>query len=161
MASSTTLPEQFKILGVIKPATDAAGRTGRYVSLKNCTKAWIIAYIDQGNAATIALTPKQASAVAGTGSKVLSSSVPIWANLDIAASDVQVRQTDATSFTTDAGVKEKQVIFQIDPATLDQANGFDCIGLTTGASNVANLTSALVVAEMTYAQATPPSASVD
>lgn len=159
--SSFTLPENCKVLGILKPATDAAGRTGRYVSLKNMHKAWIIAYIDQGNAATIALTPKQASAVAGTGSKVLANNVPIWSNLDIATSDVLVRQTDGTAYTTDAGVKEKQVIFQIDPASLDMANGFDCIALTTGASNVANLTSAVVVGEMRYAQATTPSATVD
>ena len=117
--------------------------------------------ITQGNAATIALTIEQASAVAGTGSKAITTTVPIWSNLDTAASDTLVRRTDAVSYTTDAGVKNKMVIFQIDPAQLDVANGFDCITVKTGASNVANLTGARYWLQSAYQQATPPAAITD
>lgn len=156
-----TLPEACNVVGILKPAADAAGRTSRYVSLKNALRAWIIVYIDQGNAATVLLSPKQASAVAGTGTKVLANVVPIWANNDVAAADALTRQTDAVNFTPDAAVKEKQVVFEIDPAQLDMAGGFDCIGITTGASNAANITSAIVVVESRYPGATPPSIAVD
>lgn len=155
------LAENVKTLGLLKPATDAAGRTGRWVTVKDALRAWIVAYIDQGNAATILLTPRQASAVAGTGSKVLTNNLQIWANLDLAASDALVRQTDAVNFTTDAGVKEKLVVFQIELAGLDLAGGFDCITLVTGASNVANLTSAGAYLESRYPQVTPPTAVTD
>jgi hypothetical protein len=37
------------------------------------------------------------------------------------------------------------VVFEIDPASLDVANGFDCVYLSTGASNAANITAALRV----------------
>jgi hypothetical protein len=40
-------------------------------------------------------------------------------------------------------VKEKLVVIEIDPATLDQANGFDCVKVATGASNAANITTVL------------------
>lgn len=155
------LPEQFKIVEAMPNATDAAGRTGDYVSLKNALMAYVFVDITQGNAAPIALTIEQASAVAGTGTKAITVTVPIWSNLDTAASDTLVRRTDAVSYTTDAGVKNKQVIFQIDPATLDQANGFDCITVKTGASNVANLTSASYWLQTRYPQATPPAAITD
>ena len=156
------IPEGCKPVPLLTPAADAAGRTSTvYPSLKNCKRAWIVAHIEQGNAATIALTPVQASAVAGTGTKVLTNAVPIWANQDCVASDTLVRQTDAANFTTSAAVKEKQVIFQIDPAAcmdIDNATTpFDCIGLTTGASNAANITEATLWCEMKYASATPPS----
>src|SRR5690606_16726774 len=95
LMSGFTLPEDCNVIGILKPATDAAGRTSRYVSLKNVLRAWIIAYIDQGNAATVLLSPKQATTVAGAGSKVLSNAVPIWANNDVAAADALTRQTDA------------------------------------------------------------------
>jgi len=162
MANKFTLPEEAKIVTCLAPAADAAGRTGAYVSLKNAFKAYIVAFITQGNAATILLTPLQASAVAGTGSKVLTANARIWADLDAATSDALARQTDALNFTTDAGVKNKIVVFEIDPASLDSANGFDCIGLSTGASNAANITSALfILTPLRYPAALPPSAVVD
>lgn len=157
----TTLPEKYKIVAALNPATDAAGRTGAYVSLKNVNVAFVVVHITQGNAATIALTIEQATAVAGTSSKAITASVPIWSNLDVSASDTLVRRTDAVSYTTDAGVKNKIVVFQIDPATLDIANGFDCIVVKTGASNVANITQAVYLLDERYQQATPPTAIAD
>lgn len=156
-----SLPEQVKIVNLLAPAADAAGRTSAYVSLKHALKAWIKVHINQGNAATILLTPLQASAVAGTGSKVLTVPQKIWSNLATAVSDTLVARTAAVSYTTDAGVALKQVIFEIDIASLDLANGFDCIGLSTGASNAANITAAELIAAIRYPAATPPSMVTD
>lgn len=147
-----SIPETAFPVDLLAPAADAGGRTSAiYPSLKNAHKAWIVVHITQGNAATIALTPVQGTAVAGTGSKVLTASVPIWANLDVAAASTQVKRTSAANYTTDAGVKNKIIVFEIDPAVcMDQANSFDCIGLTTGASNAANITSALLIIQPRY-----------
>jgi len=161
MGNLLCLPENLKIVELLAPATDAAGRTSDYASLKNALMAWIVLHITQGNAATIAITVEQSSAVAGTGHKAITNVVPIWSNLDCAASDTLVRRTDAVSYTTDAGVKHKQVIFQIDPAGLDVANGFDVISVITGASDVANLTSAQLYILERYQAATPPAAITD
>lgn len=161
MSTSFTLPEEAKVVGALKPAADAAGRNGRFVSLKNALKAFIILHIDQGNAATILISVTQASAVAGTGAKVITTA-RIWAAVDLSVSDALVRQADAANYTTDAGVKEKQVVIEIDPATLDVANGFDCIRVNTGASNAANITQAMyVLTPLRYPAATPPSVVVD
>jgi hypothetical protein len=159
--SCNTFVEEYKLVQLLQPATDAAGRTSAYVSLKFASFATIIVSIAQGNAATVAITIEQASAVAGTGSKVITNTVPIWSNLDTAATDTLVRRTAGVALTTDAGVKNKQVCFQIDPADLDIANGFDCICIKTGASNAANVTSAVIVLNDRYKQATPPSSILD
>lgn len=135
---------------LLNPAADAAGRTGDWVSLKNAIRAEIVVTITQGNAATILLTPLQASAVAGTGSKVLTVAVPIKVTLDCAATSVPAEQTKAVNYTTTADVAEKIVRFFVDPATLDIANGFDCITLSTGASNAANITQAMIIIEPRY-----------
>ncbi len=127
----------------LSPATDAAGRTGLYVTLKNSVWAYVVYYLDQGNAATIALTPQQAKDISGTGAKAIPA-VPIWLNNDMAASSVLVKQADAASFTTDATTKKKLVVFQIEPARLDINSGFITVAAQTGASNAANVTSALV-----------------
>jgi hypothetical protein len=157
-----TLPQDAKIVQILAPATDAAGRNGAAVSLKNYGRATIICHITQGNAATIALTLQQCTAVAGTSAKALTVNVPIWANLDTSTDDNLARVSDGVAYTTDAAVKNKIVAFQVDPSTLDLANGFDCLRITTGASNVANITQAIAILhDPRYAQTTPPSAVVD
>lgn len=139
-----------EVLPILDPAADAAGRSSRYISLKNFTgPVKLVAYINQGNAATVAITPLQASAVAGTGAKAIVAS-PIVTAQDLATTTVGVRQTAAASFTTSAALTAKRVEFIIDPASFDVAGGFDCIGFTTGASNVANITAGFVVATPRY-----------
>lgn len=155
------LAENAKLVESMAPATDAAGRTGDYVSLKDAERLFIVVHVTQGNAATVALTPYQATAVAGTGEKVISA-VPIWSNLDTATSDTLVKRTSAANYTTDAAVKNKIVVFQIDAASLDVSGGFDCVTVKTGASNVANITQAMyVLTGHRYQQDTPPAAITD
>ena len=113
------IPESVKPVRCLEPQTMAATATGDYVSLKNVDMAFIVAHLTQGNAATQRLSPYQATNVAAASEKVLSNVVPIWSNLDCAAADLLVKRTAAVSYTTDAGVKHKIVVFQIDPATLD------------------------------------------
>lgn len=155
------LPEDMKIVTALAPAADAAGRTGAYISLKNANRAFVVVNITQGNAATVQLNILQATAVAGTGAKTITNAVPIWADLDAAASDALARATDAVNYTTDAGVKNKVVVFLIDPTTLDINNGFDCIAVQTGASNVANITQAMYFVDAKFKQAIPLSVVVD
>lgn len=154
-----TNPEEIKFVEALCPAADAAGRTGDYVSLKNCAYVDVVAHIDQGAADTVALTIEQAKAVDGTDSTAITKTVPIWANEDCAAGDTMARQTDAVSFTTSAAIKHKVVRLRIDASKLD--DGYDCITIKTGASNVANITQAMYVMGVRYAQATPPSAITD
>jgi len=154
-----SIPESIAPYELLTPATDAAGRTGLYVSLANAQRAIIVFHVAQGNSGTVLITPLQASDMEGTGSKVLTNNCPIWANLDTATVDYPSRRTDAKNYTTDAGTKNKIVVFQIDPEMLDVANGFQSIGISTGASSASNLTSALVFLEQRYAQVVPPAAS--
>jgi len=136
-----SIPEKLTPYDLLAPAADAAGRTSAYLSLKGAVLAWIEVHINQGNAATVLLSPLQASAVAGTGSKAISAA-RIWTKLDEAFT-VFTKQTEATTYTTDAAVKKKIVIFELDPTKVfDVANDFDCIAVSTGASNAANITSA-------------------
>lgn len=156
------LSEKFKVVEALTPATDAAGRTGDYVSLKNAMKAIVLCQVAQGDANTVDFSINQAEAVAGTNSKALGDHARIWVQQDCANNDTLALQTSlGDNFTTNAGVKHKMVVFEVDPATLDTANGFDCITVITGASNVGNLTSAVYLLESTYPGATPPAAITD
>jgi hypothetical protein len=162
MSLSFHLVEGAKIVEGLPPAADAAGRAGDYVSLKDAARIFVVAHITQGNAATVALTLFQATAVAGTGEKAITNAVPIWSNLDTAATDTLVPRTPAVSYTTDAAVKNKVVVFQIDAASLDTNGGFDCFCAKTGASNAANITEIMYyLVGHRYGQVTPPAAITD
>jgi hypothetical protein len=156
-------PEMIHVVDVLTPAADAAGRNSDAVSLKNFNLAIVEASINQGNAATIALTLQQCTAVDGTGAKALTVNVPIFASQDVggASGDVLTRQTDGVAFTTSAALTRKTIRFVVDPATLDLAGGFDCLRVTTGASNAANITSARVILTPTYAQTPQTSARIN
>lgn len=156
--SQISLVENAKVVQVLQPATDAAGRTGAYINTALASKVSLIFHVTQGNAATILLSLLQATDAAGTGSKA-GPTVQIWSNLDCAASDTMVRRTDAATYTTDAGVKHKIVVFEFDASALDVANSFQYVTISTGASNAANLTEAkAVLVGIRYQQATPPTA---
>lgn len=144
------IPENIKPVQAIYPQTNAGAITGDYISCKNAQKVWVVANIQQGNAATMALTLEKATDVSGTGSTAITTAVPIWTNEDTATNDTLTRQTDAVSFTTSAAVKNKVVVFQVDPDTLGD---YDCLVLKCGASDAANIIGAEYLIESRYAPA--------
>lgn len=161
MADQISLVQSFPPVSLLPPAADAAGRTSSYRSLSNAQKAYVVARVNQGNAATVALSLMQAKDVAGTSAKAISAFLPIWLDNDTSVSDALVAQVAAASFTTDATTKDKIVVFEILPeAALDVTNGFKTIAITTGASNAANITSAELFVIRNYQGASAPSTYV-
>jgi len=65
-----TIPEKFKIVDASAgPVTTNGGVTCDYVSLKNVHRAWIVASFTQAVGHATGIDPKQATAVAGTGTR--------------------------------------------------------------------------------------------
>lgn len=159
MAATTSKAQNQPGVASLPPAADAAGRTGVYATAKNAHKVVMVFSINQGDAATVALSVNQAKDVSGTSAKALSI-VRWWASIDDTAvgGDILVRQTDGASYTTDAGLKPKRVYAEIDPGDLDMANGFVTLAPVTGASNAANITSCITEQyESRYSADQPPS----
>ena len=120
-----------------------------------------VARVNQGNAATVQISLLQAKDVSGTGSKAINA-VPIWLQNATATSDLNVAQSNGASFTTDATIADKIVMFEITPeVTLDMANGYKCLAVQTGASNVANVTEATLYVYGSYQQAVPISTYIN
>lgn len=160
--SLTCLPEQFKIVQAIQPRTSNAGITCDYVSLKNVQKAWILVEMTQAVGHATGIDPKQATAVAGTSAKAFTNTLPIWANEDTATSDTLVKQTDAVTYNVTNDIKNKMVIFQIDPIKMDLANDFDVLGCTVDdSSQTTNIVSITYLLESRYPAATSPTAITD
>lgn len=157
MARQFSMPAQIPPVSLLPAAADAAGRTSSYRSLKNGLKAYIVAEVNQSNAATVQLSILQGKDVSGTGSKAVTN-VPIWLVNDTSVSDALVSQAQAASFTTDATLKDKLVVFEIEPEQcMDVANGFRSIAISTGASNASNVTRAELFVLGSIQAASPPS----
>jgi len=154
-----TLVQKKKIVEAIAPQTNAAALTGDYISVKTLHKITAKVHINQANAATVKVDILEAKAVAGTDAQVLAVDMPIWVNEDLAAADGFTRQTDDADFTTSAALKHKMVIIEIDPAIL--SDGFDCVAVRAGASNVANIVQAEYVCDPRYLGSSQPSAIID
>ncbi|MGD0574691.1 MAG: hypothetical protein ABSB61_04890 [Anaerolineales bacterium] len=158
------LPENCKIFSCYPRVTTGATIypwAAQYVSLKLAEMVWILCNIQQATAATLALTIEQATNVAGGGSKVITKNIPIWRNLDTLVNDTFVRDTDAVGYTTDAGIKNKAVLFQLDPGILDSANGFYAVVLKSGAGAATTYLSVEFIILPHHRSANPPSVMVD
>ncbi len=165
MARQYSMVATFPPVKLLPCAADAAGRTSStYASLRNCEKAWVVVEVNQGNAATVLLSLLQATSDSGASSKAIQNAVPIWLNDDTSlatGSDAFVVETAATTFTTDATTKDKLIVFEITPEiALDMVNGFNHIGISTGASNAANITSAAIHIWGSYQGAAPPTSYI-
>jgi hypothetical protein len=109
-----------------------------FVSLKNAHKAWLVLEITNATGFAFVLTPLKSAVVAGTSPVGLTATtevVPIWSNMDTAASDRLIKQTSAIAYTCTASAKKQMVVFQIDPGNLGLLAGvpYDCVGLRVGA----------------------------
>jgi len=159
MTAALCLPEDFKLVQLASPETTNAGKTSDVITLKHAHKAWIIIELTQAVAHATAFALRQATDVAA-GTNAAGPSVPIWANEDCGATDTLVRQTAAASYTVTADVKDKTIVFEVDPALLTA--GYDCVYVTAANSGQAtDLWSVTAVLQERYHQATPPSAIVD
>lgn len=158
------LAQTAKIVEAIKPQTGASARSGDWVSLKNYAHITIIVHLALGNSATTALTVDKATAVDGTG-QVTGISLINWyrAQGDLTTTDAMTKGTAGTSITTsNAGTNSEVYVIEIDATELGE--GFDCVQLEAGASNAANLISAIyILSEPRFAGAIGsfPSAIVD
>lgn len=160
--STGYLHEQAKIVQGLAPVTPSSS-VPDYVSLKNYQRMTVIISIDNGATVTgSAITLKQAQAVANTGEKALAFD-KMWANVDVANTDAltetAVASNTFTTVTTD-NVNAMYVI-DVDPASLDVANGFDCVRLGTGNAVNAVTSVVYILWPAKFAKATPPSAIVD
>jgi hypothetical protein len=139
-----------------QPLSSTLAITSPYLLVSNAHKLFLECLVAQANAAPVTLTPLQATDKLGTSSKVLSNPAPIASILDVstATGTDQFSFSSGTSFATDVGLKNKSVIFEIDPSTHIDINNlnqfgpagpaFNHIAIQVAASNVANLVAVTV-----------------
>lgn len=157
----TNLAFSHKLVNLsLGPVTTNGGVTSDVVSLKNAIKATFIVSLTQAVGHATAIAVRQATDVAAGTNAAGPSTTKSWLNEDVAASDTLVKQTDGASVTVTNNVKKKQIVFEVDPASL--TDGYDCVYLTAADSSQAtNFINIEALIETSYQQATPPAAITD
>jgi hypothetical protein len=161
MARQLSLPQNFKIVQLLKPQTTNGSLTTQVFSLKTGHKAWAVFDFTQAVGHATTPTLLQATNIAA-GTNKAGPSVPIWSNLATATTDTLVARTAAASYALTTATGGMQVVFEIDPIQMDVANGYDCAYFTIATSSQAtNFVSASLYLLARFQQATPPSAILD
>lgn len=138
--------------------------TPQYISVRDYRRVRIT--IKVKNATTVtgsAITLKQATAIAGTGEKPLAFT-EVYANTDLAADPQALTKTAVTNntFTTaNTDSKNLKYVIEVEAASLDTPNGFDCLRVGTGNATAATVDIEYLLYDPRYKQESMPSAIVD
>jgi hypothetical protein len=143
-------PEEYKIV-MLNSNTAANAVACDYVSLKNVSRFYWLVLHTLTNDTDLVLTPKQATAVAGTGAKATSAVHRIWVGANLSTSvDDWVEATAAASYTIDPATQNPcYLLIEVDPAIhLDVNGGFDCVLLDDSGGHASNFCTILGIAAM-------------
>jgi len=167
MASSLSLPEQFKIVqvAVSQAATDV---TYDVVCCKNAHKVWFIIQELYVADTDITFSLVECTDVAGGTTSAVTKAFPVWYNADVAAATTGAAATthidgmtlisSGASHEFDAA-KSQLCVIEWDPAK--HTAGYDCIQIADAGGNASNYITALAIIQERYPQSSPPSAVVD
>lgn len=130
MSFPRNLPECFKIVAATPgPVTTNGGVVCDYISLKHAHKVWIVLQFRQAVSHATVITPRVATAVAGTGAEDAEFTSLWWKNADVSTSDDLTEQARSLTMALTAGTTHQEVIIEIDPDQIPATNGdFDVLG---------------------------------
>lgn len=154
-----SLLNQGKLLWAVAPANyNGAAATHKMVCLKNYQRMYVVILTGGWALGSAAVTLNQATAVAGTGEKSLAFSEYYH---DETTSGTLVKETCTNTFNLDTA--NKMYVIDIDPASLDGANGFDCctVEIATPGANDDYYGVAYILYQNRFADPTPPTALTD
>lgn len=162
MGNKNLLVEEMQIVEAFPPIdTTGAAQTGNHVSMKGWDHLTIIIQTGAWAAGTAAVTLQQSTVVAGTDDKALGFSF-MWTNIAAAATDTMVK-TAVVANTFNVGTAASMWVIEVDAASLDTDNNFDCVELNTATPGAnADLISAVyILSKGRYRSDAPYSALLD
>ena len=139
------LIDTVKIVNGISPIDFDGGVTTDWVSLKNYNHCTVVISLGVvGGAENISLD--QATAVDGTATKAYAAFDTIYVNAAVSATDTLVKtDTSGTDLHAHSTANGQMFVIEVDAATLDVANGFDCLNVDVSTPGVATFGSIVFI----------------
>jgi hypothetical protein len=134
--------KDVKVVTLLDPTTTDGGANSAYLDLTEANEADIFVSLNQNVAhATVLTLQETAAATANANAK-------IWATEDTSASEPD-SEDDGKSYTVDADVAGKTVVFKVDPASL--ASGKTSVRITaSNSSQATNYISVIAIVKPRY-----------
>lgn len=147
------LSDKVQVIQAFASTAAPSTASPRWISLKDVKSLQVVVTGLNGTTVTgSAVALSQATAVAGTSAKTLSFTAML-ANTDLntngQASWTNTAVASNTFTTTTTNSKYFQYVIDVDPASLDTNNSFDCVRVTLGDAANCNV-SALYIVEHKY-----------
>jgi hypothetical protein len=162
MAANTRLVDNVGIEAAAVPIdTTGAAVTGDYYSLKNYNHITFIIVQGAWAGGTPAVTLKQATDVAGTSEKALSFT-KYWVKTGLTGTTFTETAVSSDTFNL-AATANRITVIEVDAATLDTNNGFDCVrvGIASPGSNADLICVVAILSGARYPSALMQDAKVD
>ncbi len=161
MPSNTSIIEQVKPIWACEPKNyTGAANTIEYASMKLYDRLLILIQTGAWAAGTAAVTLKQATAVAGTGTKALAFT-KMWVNTAVLPDTFTKTTVASNTFNLDTA--NLLYVIEVVASDLDVDGGFDCVGVNvaTPGANADFYGIVYLAAGASYPQALTPSALSD
>jgi len=161
MSTNVRLIESLKPIWANEPKNyTGAGTTDKYVSMKLYGRLMILIQTGAWAGGTAAVTLKQATAVAGTGTKALAFT-SMWVNT--AGAPDTFTKTAVASNTFNLDTANLLYVIEVVDSDLDVANAFDCVAVSVASpgSNADFYGIVYLGAQARYPQALLPTMASD
>jgi hypothetical protein len=162
MAANTRLVDNVGIEAAAVPIdTTGAAVTGDYYSLKNYNHITFIIVQGAWAGGTPAVTLKQATDVAGTSEKALSFT-KYWVKTGLTGTTYTETAVSSDTFNL-AATANRITVIEVDAATLDTNNGFDCVrvGIASPGANADLICVVAILSGARYPSALMQDAKID
>ena len=123
------LVEGMKIVQGVAPTTMGASDDGDWINMENAHTVWAVVNIRKPTS-EVTLTPKTASAYAGTGSSAITGGAKFWINNNTAL-DRLTASTATTAAACSATTNNVQMICRYDPAAAPSSHPYFSVTFST------------------------------
>ena len=144
------VPQQLKLVNCYNGAANAVACD--VVSMKNFVRGWFVVLHNGANDTDLTLSLYQATNVAAGTNKAVTTAQANYLDADQGtSSDILAKQADAYTITIDPATQNGVLwVLEVDPATLDLANGYDCVYLADSGGNASNVCTILFIGLPTW-----------
>ena len=145
------LVEGAKIVQALAPTTVGAAHDGDYISMKNAHAVWTIVSLNDGTSA-VTLTPKTASAYAGTGAAAVDGGCQIWYNVNTTQLDRMTKSANTTAYEMPASATlNSMAVIRYDPANAPSSHPYFAVTCSTAGAAATGRMSMYYIVEPRYA----------
>ena len=141
--------EGAKIVQAVAPTTMGANDDGDYISMANAHTVWTIVDIRKPTS-EVTITPKTASAYAGTGSSAISGGAKFWVNTNTTNLDRVAATTYTTAYALSDNSNSALIVCRFDPAAAPSSHPYFSMTGSSAGTAAAGRLSMVYILESRY-----------